>query len=66
MGQQWYGGTEGVPGTPFCPYQDSGEGKDCETAVVMVGLRGVSGTPFSPLQDSGDGKDCGTAVVWWN
>ena len=29
--QQWYGGTEG---TPFSPCQDSGEGKDCETAVV--------------------------------
>ena len=29
--QQWYGGTEG---SPFSPHQDSGEGKDCETAVV--------------------------------
>ena len=34
--QQWYGGTEGspVPRTPFRVRQDSGEGKDCETAVV--------------------------------
>ena len=42
----------GVPGTPFSPHQDSGDGKDCETAVVWW--------------DSGDGKDCETAVVWWN
>ena len=27
-------GLRGVPGTPFSPHQDSGDGKDCETAVV--------------------------------
>ena len=27
-------GLRGVPRTPFSPCQDSGEGKDCETAVV--------------------------------
>ena len=27
-------GLRGVPGTPFSPCQDSGEGKDCETVVV--------------------------------
>ena len=39
--QQWYGGTEGSPwdslqspGTPLSLRQDSGDGKDCETAVV--------------------------------
>ena len=60
-------GLRGVPGTPFSPCQDSGEGKDCETAVSgIVGLREVPGTPFSPCQDSGEGKDCETAVVWWD
>ena len=59
-------GLRGVPGTTFSPCQDSGEGKDCETAVVWWGLKGVPGTPFSPHQDSGEGKDCETAVVWWD
>ena len=27
-------GLRGVPGTPFSPRQDSGEGMDCETAVI--------------------------------
>ena len=27
-------GLRGVPGTPFSPRQDSGDGKECETAVV--------------------------------
>ena len=27
-------GLRGIPGTPFGPRQDSGDGKDCETAVV--------------------------------
>ena len=27
-------GLRGVPETPFSPCPDSGEGKDCETAVV--------------------------------
>ena len=27
-------GLRGVPGTPFSPRQDSGDGKDCGTAVV--------------------------------
>ena len=59
-------GLRGVPGTPFSPCQDSGEGKDCGDSSGMVGLRGVPGTPFSPCQDSGEGKDCETAVVWWD
>ena len=41
-----------VPGTLFSLCQDSGDRKDCGTAVVWW--------------DSGDGEDCGTAVVWWN
>ena len=45
-------GLREVPGTPFSHCQDSGDGKDCGTAVVWW--------------DSGDGKDCETAVVWWD
>ena len=45
-------GLRGVSGIPFSPRQDSGDGKDCGTAVVWW--------------DSGEGKDCETAVVWWD
>ena len=31
------GDSGGIPGTPLCP-GDSGEGRDCGTAVVLVGL----------------------------
>ena len=34
VGQQWYGGSEGSLWDSFQPCQDSGDGKDCGTAVV--------------------------------
>ena len=58
-------GLRGVPGTPFSPCQDSGEGKDCETAVVWWGLKGVPGSlpglglpslPSVPTRTQGKGR----------
>ena len=49
-------GLRGVPGTPFSPCQDSGEGKDCETAVVWWECGESLGLPSVPARTQGKGR----------
>ena len=49
-------GLREVPGTPFSPRQDSGEGKDCETAVVWWDRREALGLPSVPTRTQGKGR----------
>ena len=49
-------GLTGVPGTPFSPCQDPGEGKDCETAVVWWDSGESLGLPTVPARTQGKGR----------
>ena len=49
-------GLRGVPGTPFSPCQDSGEGKECETAVVWWVSGEFLGLPSVPARTQGKGR----------
>ena len=49
-------GLRGVPRTPFSPCQDSGEGKDCETAVVWWDCGESLGLPSVPARTQGKGR----------
>ena len=48
-------GLRGVPGTPFSLHQDSGDGKDCETAVVGWDWGESLGLPSVPARTQGMG-----------
>ena len=49
-------GLRGVPGTPFSPCQDSGDGKDCRTAVVWWDLGESLGLPSAPARTQRMGR----------
>ena len=52
-------GLRGVSGTPFSSCQDSGDGKDCETAVVWWDLGESLGLPLVHARIHGMGRTVG-------
>ena len=52
-------GLRGVSGTPFSPRQDSGDGKDCGTAVVWWDLGESLGLPSVPARTHEMGRTVG-------
>ena len=49
-------GLRGLPGTPISPRQDSGDGKDCGTAVVWWDCGESLGLPSVPTRTQGMGR----------
>ena len=52
-------GLKGIFGTPFSPRQDSGDGKDCGTAVVWWDRGEYLGLPSVPARTQGTGRTVG-------